>query len=126
MFLQLPWLLHQFLMGITVGPKCWGHAFVVVYMATSSPPAQLHQDHILVTACSAQKKVVACVYGKSVDSGTKCADSDKENVYIGASLHSGSVDTVVIHRRSGQVNPNPLMCGSVDRATADAKAKVVS
>jgi len=46
MFLQLPWLLHQFLRGITVDPECWGRVFVVVRMASSNPPAQLHQDCI--------------------------------------------------------------------------------
>ena len=60
------------------------------------------------------------MYGKRVDSGTVCVDSDKGNVYMGASLHSGSVDTVG-HPQEVKVNPNPLMCGSVDRATVDAK-----
>jgi len=44
MFLKLPWLLHQFLRGIAVDSRCW---VIVVCMATSSPPAQLHQDGIL-------------------------------------------------------------------------------
>jgi len=61
------------------------------------------------------------MYGKRVDSGTVCVDLDKGNVYMGASLHSGSVDTVG-HPQEVNVNLNPLMCGSVDRTTADTKA----
>ena len=34
MFLQLPWILHQFLRGLTVDPECCGRAFVVVCMYT--------------------------------------------------------------------------------------------
>ena len=74
-----------------------------------------------MVSTSAEKKVVVCVYGKCVDGGTKCVDSDTGNLYMGASLHSGSVDTVG-HPHEVKVNPNPLICGSVDRATADAKA----
>jgi len=40
---------------------------------------------------------------------------------MGASLHSGSVDTVD-HPQEVKVNPNPLMCGSVDRTIADTRA----
>ena len=59
-----------------------------------------------MVSTSAEKKVVACVYGKCVDSGTECADSDKGNLYMGASLYSESVDTVG-RPQEVKVNPNP-------------------